>query len=521
MLPGKRYTPDDILRILRKRWWLAMIPAAAGLVGGAVYAFNQPNRFRSETIIMVTPQQIPETYVRSFGGQRIEDRLASLQQQILSRTRLERVITDLNLYPAERRQMPMEDVVELMRGDISARAMPRGDVFVLSYNSDSARSAKEVAERLASMFIDENLRSRMSTADSTSQFLQAQLEDTKKKLEEIEKQRAEFRLRYMGQLPEEVPSNLAVINSTQNRAQSLTDANAADMIRKANVERQIAELTVPAVPGETGSIDYAAGSLASTSATAQQLDQAEEAYAQLRQRLREDHPDVKRMQRTIQDLQLKLDREAAARPISPTAPRSDSRPDPRQLRVIELRQELAQVTAAIKQREAELSRLNATLGQFQSRVMSSPQLENQRIQIERDYETYRRQYDELRSKANSAEMSAGVEQRQIGEQFRILDAARVPERPYSPQRERIIALGLFGGLAVGLAIIALLEFRDASFHTPDDVVSVLALPVVATIPIISTSNERRQRQKRRLAASLATAVVVIGGVAFLFVRYGL
>jgi uncharacterized protein involved in exopolysaccharide biosynthesis len=243
--------------------------------------------------------------------------------------------------------------------------------------------------------------------------------------------------------------------------------------------------------------------------------------AQLRQRLREDHPDVKRMQRTVEELQLKLDREAAARPISPAAPRGDGRPDPRQLRVSELRQELAQVTGAIRQRETELARLNATLGQFQSRVMSSPQLENQRIQIERDYDTYRRQYDDLRAKANSAEMSAGVEQRQIGEQFRILDAARVPERPYSPQRERLIALGLFGGLALGLAIIALLEFRDASFHTPDDVVSVLALPVVAAIPIIRTQAERRQLQRRRFAASLATAVVLIGGVTFLFVRYGL
>lgn len=520
MLPGKKYTPDDILRILRKRWWLAAIPAALGLVGGALYSLTQPNRYKAQTIIMVTPQQIPESYVRSFGAQKIEDRLASLQQQIMSRTRLERVITDLNLYPDLRRQMPMEDVVDVMRSDIEARPT-RGDVFVLSYNSNSARSAKEVAERLASMFIDENLRSRMSTADSTSQFLQAQLADTKSKLEEIEKQRAEFRLRYMGQLPEQVPSNLAMISSTQNRAQSLTDANAADMIRKASIERQIAELTIPAVGANAGTLDYAAGSLAATSPTAGQLTQAQEALAQLRLRLREDHPDVKRMQRTVEELQLKLDREAASRPISPTAPRGESRPDPRQLRVNELRQELAQVTAAIKQRDTELGRLNASLGQFQSRVMSSPQLENQRIQIERDYDTYRRQYDELRSKANSAEMSAGVEQRQIGEQFRILDAARVPERPYSPQRERAIALGLFGGLALGLAIIALLEFRDASFHTPDDVVSVLALPVVAAIPIIRTTAERRQLQRRRFGATVATAVVVLAGVAFLFVRYGL
>ena len=520
MLPGKKYSPDDLLRILRKRWWIAAVPTLIGLAGATMYSYTVPNRFRSSTVIMVTPQQIPQEYVKSFDRQRLDDRLASLNQQILSRTRLERVITDFNLYPEQRRMMPMEDVVELMRRDIDARPT-QGNVFVLSYNSDSARSAKEVTERLASMFIDENLRNRMSTADSTSQFLQAQLEDTRKKLEEIERRRAEFTQRHMGQLPEQVTSNIAVISSTQNRAQSLSDANAADMMRKASIERQIAELTIPASAGENSTVDFSAGALAATSPTASQLAQAQEALVQLRQRLRDDHPDVRRMQRTVEDLRVKLDRESAERPISPRTPAAAARQDPRALRVAELRQELTQVTNAIRQREVQLSRLNAQLGQFESRIMSSPALENQRLQIERDYDTYRRQYDSLLQKSSNAEMSAGVEQRQIGQQFRVLDAARVPERPYSPKRERMIVMGLLGGLAVGLAIIVLLELRDASFHTPDDVVSVLTLPVVAAIPIIYSQAERRRARSRRFAASVATAVVVLAGVTVLFVRYGL
>ena len=519
MLPGKKYTPDDVLRIARKRWWMAVIPAVVGVIGMALYAFTVPDRFRSETLIMVTPQQIPDAYVRTFQTQRIEDRLASLQQQIISRTRLERVITDFNLYAEQRRQMPMEDVIELMRRDISARAT-RGDVFILSYVSSSSRSAKEVAERLASMFIDENLRNRMATADSTSQFLAAQLEDTRKKLEEIEKVRAQFRQQYMGELPEQVTANLATLSATQMRAQSLTDSNAADMLRKASIERQIAELNNPAA-ANSGTIDPNAGALQS-SQTATLLTQAQEALAQLRLRLREDHPDIKRMQRTIEDLQAKLDRESLERPISPSAPRTGvARNDPRALRVAELEKELTQVNLAMQGRDLELKRLNAQLGQFQSRVLASPALENQRLQIERNYETYRHQYDDLLSKANSAEMSAGVEQRQIGEQFRILDAARVPERPFSPNRPQLVGLGLLGGLVLGIGIIILLEFRDTAFHTVDDVVSTLALPVVAAIPVIRTQAERRQLRRRRFATSVATAVVFLGAVTFLFVRYGL
>lgn len=519
MLPGKKYTADDILRIVRKRWWLALIPAALGTLGAALYAYTLPDRFRSETLITVTPQQIPDAYVRTFQTQRIEERLASLQQQILSRTRLERVITDFNLYPEQRRQMPMEDVVEVMRRDIEARPT-RGDVFALRYTSASARSAKEVTERLASMFIDENLRNRMATADSTSQFLAAQLEDTRKKLEEIEKERAQFRQQFMGELPEQVTSNLAMVSSLQVRSQGLTDANAADMLRKANVERQIAELTNPGAT-DTGAIDPGAGAL-QPGQTATQLAQAQDALEQLRLRLREDHPDIKGLRRTIQDLQAKLDRESTQRPISPGAPRGESgRIDPRSLRVAELRQELLQVTAAIKQREVELSRISGAMGQYQSRMAATPALENQRLRIERNYETYRSQYDDLLKNANAAEMSAGVEQRQIGEQFRILDAARVPERPFSPNRQQLILIGLALGLALGVGLIALIEFRDTSLHTVDDVLATLALPVVAAIPVIYTQPERRQMRKRRFAAAVATVVVLVGAVAFLFVRYGL
>lgn len=529
MLPGKKYTPDDILRIARKRWWIALIPAVVMGVSGALYSMTLDDKFQSTTLIMVTPQRVPESYVRSTVTQRIEDRLASLQQQILSRTRLERVIADLNLYPQERREMPMEDVVERMRGDIAARPI-RGDVFSLAFTAPSARVAKDVTERLASMFIEENLRDRTAQAQSTSQFLEAQLEETRTKLEAIEAERAQFRSRYMGQLPDQVQSNLAVLNSTQMRAQSLTDANGADLLRKANLERQIAELTSPlpdpARPASTpgaSSADYLAGAVPTGSDTAAQLAQAREVEKQLLLRLREDHPDVRRLRRTIGDLEKRLDDESLNRPISPTAPSSatSARTDPRALKVQELRQELSNVTAAIKQRQVELDRLNGTMGQYQNRVEASPALENQLMQIERDYTTTSAQYADLLAKVNSANMAAGVEERQIGEQFRILDPARVPERPFSPNRPRLAGMSLAGGLAFGLAIIGLLEYRDSSFRTTDDIVNVLALPVVAGIPLIRTKAERRRDARRRWLASAAGVSVVVVGLAVLVWRYGL
>lgn len=531
MLPGKKYTPADILRIARARWWMALLPAAVAGVGGALYAMTLPDRFRSETVIMVTPQRVPESYVRSTVTQQIDERLASLQQQILSRTRLERLITEFELYPAQRREMPMQDVVEGMRRDIEARPIARGDAFTLAYVAPSARVARDVTERLASMFIEENLRDRTAQAQSTSQFLEAQLEETRQKLERIEAERAEFRSRYMGQLPEQVQTNLAVINSTQMRMQSLTDANGADLLRKANLERQIAELTAPVAAAESpvpapgaSSADYLAGAVPTGTTTAQQLAQAREVEKQLLMRLTEDHPDIRRIRRTIGDLEARLDQEALSRPIAPTAPAgiaAEARQDPRALRVQELREELSHVSLGIKQRQVELDRLNATLGQYQSRVDSSPSLENQLMQIERDYTTTSAQYSDLLVKVNSANMAAGVEERQIGEQFRILDPARIPERPFSPNRLQIAGMSLAGGLALGLALIGLLEYRDSSFRTQDDVIAVLALPVVAAIPTIRTVAEKRRAARRRWLASAAAVVALIGGLAAVVWRYGL
>src|SRR5687767_15052907 len=170
MLPGKKYTPEDFLAILKRRFWLLLVPvavigAAAGLAGKTL-----PNLYRSETLILVVPQRVPENFVKSTVTSRIEDRLQSITQQILSRTRLERIIQDFDLYPEERRTGIMEDVVEKMRRDISTPPV-RGDAFRVAYVGREPRTVMRVTERLASLFIEENLRDRELQAEGTNLFL--------------------------------------------------------------------------------------------------------------------------------------------------------------------------------------------------------------------------------------------------------------------------------------------------------------------------------------------------------------
>src|ERR1041384_5972031 len=207
MLPGKKLTPDDLLLILRRRFWLILVPLAIVSAAAAITARTLPNRYRSETLILVVPQRIPESYVKSTVTARIEDRLQSIAQQILSRTRLERIIQDFNLYEKERRTGIMEDVVEGMRKDINIQVV-KGDAFRVTYSGTEPRTVMRVTERLAGLFIEENLHDREVRADGTNQFLEAQLEDARRRLVEQERKLEEYRRLHTGELPSQLESNM-------------------------------------------------------------------------------------------------------------------------------------------------------------------------------------------------------------------------------------------------------------------------------------------------------------------------
>src|SRR3954468_3496454 len=149
MLPGKAYRPEDVLLILRRRIWLLLVPFAIISAAVAAWSSKLPDRYRSETVVLVVPQQVPESYVRSTVTTRIEDRLQSLKQQILSRTKLEQIIRDNNLYPRERAAGIMEDVVETMRKDINIEVI-RADAIRIAYTGSDPRTVLRVTEKLAS-----------------------------------------------------------------------------------------------------------------------------------------------------------------------------------------------------------------------------------------------------------------------------------------------------------------------------------------------------------------------------------
>ena len=513
MLPGKQYKLEDYVGIVWRRKWLVIVPFVLVTAGTLIGTQFLRDRYRSDARILIVPQQVPENFVQPTVTTGLDARLQAISQQIQSRTRLERLIQELDLYPDERKTMIMEDVIERMRGDVSiqipggTRARREPGYFTVSYTSENARKAMQVTERLASEFISESLQDRTVQADQTTQFLETQLEDSRRRLIDHEQKLEQFRRKYTGQLPSQVGSNLQVMQSTQTQLQNVAEVINRDRDRQLVLDKTIADLmSMRRAPDQPS----ASRRNETPPATAgEQLEAARVGLRALMLRLKPEHPDVIRAQRVVRELEQKTAAEELNAPVGvDTAAVSAALPLADQKRLSEMQAERESLDRRIAGNRAEEARLQAVLSGYRARVEAAPTREAEEIELMRDYAGLQAQYATLLTRSQQSKVAADLERRQIGEQFKLIDPARVPERPISPDRPRLNLMGALAGLALGLVLIALLEYRDTTFRIDDDITVSLALPVIAVIPAMATRRERRTAKRRRLVAITASLAVM-------------
>jgi polysaccharide chain length determinant protein (PEP-CTERM system associated) len=470
-------------------------------------------------MIMLVAQRIPDSYVKATATTKIEDRLATLKEQILSRSRLERIILDLGLYPLERRRLAMEDVVQRMRDDITIKTQGKdSQAFQLSYVSSQAKTAQQATERLASLFIEENLRDRENAAEDTSQFLESQLQDARRRLIGQEKKLEEYRRHYSGQLPTQAATNLQAMQNAQVQLQSLREASDRARERRLLVERQIADLQMrdaeviapsnPATPTDP-----------TLESTAQQLASAHARLDSLLSRVKPNHPDVRILQRTIRDLEAKQQEERLeAHTDDPSADRPVSAAEVvRQKRLRDVKAQLGDLDRELVEKQDQENHLRDVIADYQAKLEVVPTRESELVELTRDYTTLQATYQSLLAKREESKLAADLERRNIGEQFRVLDPARIPERPFSPNRLLIVLGAAGGGLVLGLLIVVLFEYRDATFTRDDEVARVCKLPVLAMVPVMMAVGAQRSARRRfilvrvsAIVAALALAAAILG-----------
>lgn len=514
MIPGKRYAPEDYLAIIWRRKWLVFVPLVVVAVGTFAYSRTLPDRYRSQARVLIIPQQVPERFASPTVVDGISARLDLMRQQILSRARLERIVEEFDLYKKEREYLLMDQVIELMRDDINVNVQrvdrrQNPNHFIVSFDSTHPQMAMQVAERLASLFVKENTEGRSLQTEATLQFLQRQIDDSTRQLQDYDRKVEAFRRANAGRMPAEVETSIQLMSNARQQIQALNDGISRDRERQLALERLITDeaALVPSGP-VAARVDQAGGSAAPA---AQQLVAARMALDNLLLRLKEDHPDVRIARSRIKDLERAAEVEALQQPMSGTVAMTPAEAD-HQKRLARLRTEFETLGTDIRNKQQDLRRVQAGLADQERLVQLAPGLQSEFAELTRGHNILRTNHEALLGKLQAAKLAANLEQQQVSQQFRIVDPARRPDQPHSPNRLRMNVLGAAAGLGLGLLVIGILEYRDTSLRTDEDVVAALSLPVLALVPKMPAVDVRRRLPWRRLPGGSSAALLLLGAL---------
>jgi polysaccharide chain length determinant protein (PEP-CTERM system associated) len=508
VIPGKQYSIETLFEVARRRKWLIVLPALSLAVVAMLVIYYLPNRYRSETLILVVPQRVPESYVKSTVTARIEDRLQAIGQQILSRTKLEQIVNDFNLYQAQRADGElMEDIVEQMRTRDIGIGVVKGDAFRVSFAADDPRTAMRVTERLGSLFIDESMRDREILAQGTSEFLGTQLDEARRQLEAVENKLQEYQRTFNGELPSQMSANLQGLHNAEIALQQLGESLNRDRERRIQFERTVADVLEAPEPVAAP----AAQPRPEMAETLQdELRAAQQALVAVELKLKPEHPDVKRLRRNVEELQRRVDAHKLEGTLTTRPTNTVVMDYAKRKRLTDAKAELDNLDREIQAKLGEEQRLRSVLGMYQARIEATPVRESELSSLTRDYDTLSQAYRSLLQKKEESEISANLERRQIGEQFRILDPARLPEKPISPDRPTLYAIAILGALAIGFGLAAAAEYFDRTLRTESDVRAALNLMVLATVPNMRSAAAAGSRLRRRLALGAAgTAMLAV------------
>jgi succinoglycan biosynthesis transport protein ExoP len=502
----------EIKGIVRRRRWQFLVPFFCGwaLVWGMSWLI--PSTYRSGTLILVEQPSVPEKYVVSNIDSDIQQQLDSITEQILSRTRLLRVIDHLGLYTNDRKHRSPEDLVDKMRKDIEIE-LSHGDdkklsAFYIYYASRDPKMAQLTTAELANLFITENLEQRQKRSENTTNFLEDQLEQARAKLAAQEAKMRVFKDQHLGELPTQTQSNLQILTGLQNQVQANEDS--LNRARQQNtylesLVNQYRAMDNGGKPGEGGSTQLAD--------VDKELERLTAQLADLTAHYTDKHPDVRKTREQIAQAKAHRERivgDINSRASNPNpAPQTTNPLDPKNAPLLELESQLKANRVEIANRQAEIKDEQAKINQYQGRLNMAPVMEQQFADITRDYDQSKADYESLLAKKNQSEMSTDLEKTQQGEHFRMLDPPNLPAKPYKPNRLLLCGLGLVVGTVLGAGFAFGQEKLSGKIYSEREIKKLVPFDVSAEIPPIESVKE--EWANRRQAWTAGAAAVVIAG----------
>lgn len=471
---------SDIKRLGRRYWWLLAISTVVCGAAGVGVSILLPKRYTSETMILVKQPTVPIEVVKPIISADLTRRLASMQEQILSRKRLKPVIDKLDLYPKDRARLSDEELVAKLRASVKitplepmqgsdSRQLPG---FYVDVEFDNPKLAQQICTEITSMFLEQNTIERQAQANQTTSFLNDQLRDAKGKLDEQDAKLAQFKSRYLGSLPDQEQTNLSLLTTLNSQLEANTQSLSRAEQDKAFNESLLSQQEMSA-NGKAGANGEAAGK------NGAELDALEKQLAVLLAHYTPKHPDVVKVQNQIEELK----KEQAAEASNPANAKDVNTP------AVALSPQAQQLRAKIRQNEisiADLTKAQGTLQKqiqdLQARLQMSPVVEQQIKELTRNYQTAQDFYNDLLKRRDNSQLAANLEHQQESEQFSDFDPPTLPDKPSSPNEAMLRGGGFALGLGIGIGIIYLIAYLDRSMHTERDVENCLKLPVLTMVP---------------------------------------
>jgi uncharacterized protein involved in exopolysaccharide biosynthesis len=551
MIGNREMSFDDYAAILRRRLRLVLVPAVAGAIIGFVITVFITAEYTSTSLILDERPSIPQNLVQPTPEDDLFVRLATMQERIESRTRLQPLIERYDLFKGERKRS-MEDAVEAMRKVIDIKPVMLGGEmlktsgkqlplpgFSINYTADSSRLAQQVTTELTSMFMSEDLRQTEDSANKTAQFLSNSLADAKRALDEQDEKMQEFKRKNLGSLPDDQQANLQVLATLNTQLAAVTD-----QLSRAQLDKTYEQSLLAQQVETWHAVQNGDQTVADASNLQDQLTKMKNSLSVLQGRYTDDYPDVVKLKGNIAQLQQQIDDQKAtaqkaggknSTPQPPNTPGTAYEPSGGQAAgakatpsqgeeaasspltpasIQELRARLKQDDNMIQQRTKEEARLQEQVKAYEGRVGVSPLMEEEYKQLSLGHEAALKFYDNLLGSRDQSQMAANAQSNGQGEEFRLLDSASLPLTPSFPVWWQFLLGGLAGGLVIGLSLAFILELRDKALRDERDVEFYLEIPTLAVVPAIEVrqiGNGTRGSSKRRPKQSRLQPAGVGGG----------
>jgi succinoglycan biosynthesis transport protein ExoP len=484
-----RFDPLDYVSVFNRRKWWFIVPAVLALMVGGLLVWKLPRTYQASTTIAVSASRVAPNMVGSVEIDR-QERMRAVSQQLLSRSVLERTARLEHL----EQEKSIDAAVSRLRSSISvslpdsitpggnAGAAPSQqlspdqkaqlDTYQIRFVDDSPDDAQRIVNRLAQVFVEENSKSRETRAQDTSQFIEGQLRASESRLNGLEGKLRQMKETFMGRLPEQTNSNLAMVSAMQRQLESATTATRGEQDRLSMIERQIENMQ----QGADETIAASRGAQTDTAQSRLLTLRRELATAQLT--FTDRHPEIVRLKDEIAT----TEKAAASERTRPAADRMAILNQNSEYRQLLKDRETTKMRIAESQRQQ--AAVTSQISQYQGRVEAAPRVEQQMVSLQREYDLERASYGDLTQKRQAALLNEELQRKQGGEQFAVLVPAGLPAEPFNPKPMRVMLMAIAAGFVLGGAFAFGREYLDRSVHDARGLRDEFELPVLAEIPRI-------------------------------------